>query len=105
MNSAAAQTDASVARAVEKIVAEQRAQVAQNGRVAGRMQAMAAEIDAQAFEVEAAGGAAASLALLEDGDARQAALGHLPRRAHAGGARAQNDQVRARVAASIGAGF
>jgi hypothetical protein len=67
-----------VAGAVKKLIVEERLDVAENLRLAGRVKAMAAVIDRYAVQLEAAGVASDVIALFQDNGDRLAAAGQLP---------------------------
>ena len=87
MNPAAEQSDAAVPRPREQVVAQQFAHERQHAGIGGGMEAMAAVIDLQAGELEAAGVAADAVGLFEDGDlvsvASESKSGAEPRRSGA----------------------
>ena len=80
-------------RTITQIVTEQVAKVGKDLRVAGGMQAVAAVVDADSLDLEAAGVASYGVALLEHRYSSQALSGELVGRTHAGRSRAENNYV------------
>src|SRR5262249_14545975 len=96
MNPAAAKANAAVTRPVEQVLSEESANVGQGAGVTGRMEAMAAVIDVQAGQLEAAGQAADARVPLQYGDAATLPAGKLVGGAHPSRSRSQNDHFRRR---------
>ena len=80
-------------RTITQIVAQQVTKVGEDFRVTGGVQAMAAVVDANTFDLETAGVAAYGVALLEHRHSSQALAGELIGRTHPGRTRAENDYL------------
>ena len=93
MNPAALEPDPPVPRTVTQILAQQVAKVGEDFRITGGMQAVAAVVGANSLDLETAGVAPDGVALLEHRHPRQTLAGELVGGAHAGGSRAENDDL------------
>jgi hypothetical protein len=76
-----------------EIIAEQRLDVGEDRRIAGRVQAMASVVQPDAVVQEAAGIAAEHILLLDERDAPLLPTSNLERRAAARGAASQHDDM------------
>src|SRR5690606_30933028 len=90
----ATQVDPAVTRAVEQVAAEQLLDVRQDPGLGGGVQPVAAVVEALEGAVETAGVAPNNRLLLDDGHAGLAGGAQLPGGADAGGAGAEDDDMR-----------
>src|SRR5512144_1060762 len=93
MDPAAPQPDAPVARPLEQLLRHEHADLRQDLGVAGRVQAVAAEVEPVAVPVEAAGVAADGRLLLDQRDGSPPELVEAVGRPGSGGPRAEHEHV------------
>src|SRR3990172_12379747 len=93
MDPAASQPDTAMAWPIQQLIPEQRANIPQHVRVAGRVKAVAAVVHAHSCELEAPGVAPAPTILFQHADLGQRAAGQLKRRTPPCRSRPQDDDV------------
>src|SRR4029077_4338350 len=93
MNPAPLQPDSSLPRSIQQVRSQEAANIVENRRLAGWMEAMTPKIDSPSPNFEAACGGPHARATLEDMHRAIAARCQLPRSAQAGGSRSHDREV------------